>query len=151
MEYLRTFSWQLPSKNEFAYSHVTFEAAIGFINHFSYSVQKQAQEREREQVPLNCSADSGSDSPSATNSSPSTSASASTSSTASSSQTLGRHHSQIDRELEHITRLIGRDNSELASESTLVFHDKGPLDDDLGEFLSSLRNNQFLVGCGKQS
>lgn len=37
IRYIQTFSWHLPSKNEFGYSLVTFEVALEFIKNFNSS------------------------------------------------------------------------------------------------------------------
>jgi len=124
INFIQTFSWNLPQNNEFGYSLVTFEVVKEFIKNYNLS-QNSHQMNAKSELKGRQSGDNGSLSPN-----------------------YSYISSPLDRELEKISKMI--DISSIGSNSSQSRHSGHEVNDDLGEFLGSLSQNSFSVGFGKQ-
>ncbi|CAG2100707.1 unnamed protein product [Medioppia subpectinata] len=125
INFIQTFSWNLPQNNEFGYSSVTFEVVKEFIKNYDIN-QKSHKTSAKGDTKGHKSDDN--------------------------SSVNAKHYSNmsspLDRELEKISKMI--DISSISTDSSQSTNANNDSNDDLGEFLGSLNRNSFGVGFGKQ-
>ncbi|XP_054156181.1 ankyrin repeat domain-containing protein 27-like [Oppia nitens] len=162
--FIQTFSWNIPQNNEFGYSLVTFEVVKEFIKSDSfYQNNKPSNGQLNRRDDRSMTTKSAHQSMSSTN--------GGNSPNAGNRWTSGSSSSPLDRELEKISKMM--DTSSITGSSSSSnrnnsshrrsLHsnqqrnggprssgDNNSNEDDLGEFLSTLSQNTFSVGCGKQ-